>query len=53
MFEGSVAIKIADDIGRYFRTKKYLRQGDPLSPMPLHTVDDMIAVMIERAKDDG
>ena len=30
---GSVAIKVNDDIGKYFQTKKGLRQGDPLSPI--------------------
>jgi hypothetical protein len=30
---GSVAIKVNDNIGRYFQTLKGLRQGDPLSPM--------------------
>jgi hypothetical protein len=29
---GSVAIKVNDATGHYFRTKKGLRQGDPLSP---------------------
>jgi hypothetical protein len=33
VFGGSVAIKVNDDIGRYFQMKKDLRQGDPLSPM--------------------
>jgi hypothetical protein len=30
---GSVAIKVNDDVGKYFQTLKGLRQGDPLSPM--------------------
>ena len=30
VFGGSVAIKVNDDVGRYFQTKKGLRQGDPL-----------------------
>jgi hypothetical protein len=30
---GSDAIKVNDDTGHYFQTKKGLRQGDPLSPM--------------------
>lgn len=29
---GSVAVKVNDEIGHYFQTKKGLRQGDPLSP---------------------
>jgi hypothetical protein len=28
----SVAIKVNDDVDRYFQTLKGLRQGDPLSP---------------------
>jgi hypothetical protein len=50
---GSVAIKVNDDIGRYFQTRKGLRQGDPLSPMLFNIVVDMLAIMIERAKVDG
>jgi hypothetical protein len=50
---GSVAIKVNDDTGHYFRTKKGLRQGDPLSPMLFNTVADMLAIMIERANIDG
>jgi hypothetical protein len=53
VFGGSVAIKINDDIGRYFQTKKGMRQGDPLSPMLFNIVADMLAIIIERAKVDG
>jgi hypothetical protein len=47
---GSVAIKVNDDVGRYFQT---LRQGDPLSPMLFNIVANMLAIMIKRAKTDG
>jgi hypothetical protein len=50
---GSVAIKVNDDVGRYFHTFKGLRQGDPLSPMLFNIVADMLAIMIESAKSDG
>ena len=50
---GSVAIRVNDDTGHYFQTKKGLRQGDPLSPILFKIVADMLAVMIERAKLDG
>ena len=50
---GSVAIKVNDDVGHYFQTKKGLRQGDLVSPMRFNIVADMLAVMIEGAKVDG
>jgi hypothetical protein len=50
---GSVAIKVNDDVGTYFQTLKGLRQGDSLSPMLFNIVDDMLAIMIKRAKNDG
>jgi hypothetical protein len=50
---GSVAIKVNDDVGRYFQTLKGLRHGDPLSPMLFNIVADMLAIMIEHAKNDG
>jgi hypothetical protein len=50
---GSVAIKVNDDVGNYFQTLKGLRQGDPLSQMLFNIVTDMLAIMIERAKNDG
>jgi hypothetical protein len=50
---GSVAIKVNDDIGPYFQTKKGLQQGDPLSPILFNILADMLAIMIERAKSDG
>jgi len=48
--KGSVGIKVNDDIGRFFQTKKGLRQGDPLSLLFFNLVADMLATLIERAK---
>lgn len=50
---GSVAIKVNDDIGHYFQTKKRPCQGDPLSPMLFNIVADMLTVLIERPKTLG
>jgi exonuclease III len=51
--KGSVGVKVNDDIGHFFQTRKGLRQGDPLSPMLFNIVADMLAILIERAKGDG
>ena len=50
---GSVGIRVNDDIGHYFQTKKGLRQGDPLSPILFTVVADMLAILINRAKHEG
>jgi hypothetical protein len=44
---------VNDDVGRYFQTKKGLRQGDPLSPLLFNLVADMLVVLISRTKKDG
>jgi hypothetical protein len=51
--KGSVGIKVNDNVGRYFQTKKCLRQGDPLSPLLFNLVADMLNLLISRAKEDG
>ena len=50
---GSVGIKINDDIGHHFQTRKGLRQGDPISPILFNIVADTLSILIKRAKDDG
>jgi hypothetical protein len=50
---GSVGIKVNDDIGSYFQTKRGLRQGDLMSPILFNIAADMLALLINRAKADG
>jgi hypothetical protein len=50
---GSVGIKVNDKIGHYFQTRKGLRQGDPLSLILFNIVADMLAIIINRSKEDG
>ena len=48
-----MGIKVNDEIGPYFQTKRGLRQGDPMSPILFNIVADMLALIINRAKADG
>lgn len=50
---GSVAVKANDNIGSFFRTKKRLQQGDPLSPIVFIFVVDVLATLVNRAKTHG
>jgi hypothetical protein len=50
---GSVRIKVNDEVGHYFQTKRDLRQGDPISLILFNIVADMLAILIKRAKEDG
>jgi hypothetical protein len=48
-----VGIRVNDDVGHNFRTRKGLRQGDPLSPILFNIIADMLAILIARPKGDG
>jgi hypothetical protein len=50
---GHVGIKINNQVGPNFQTKKELRQGDPLSPLLFNIVVDMLAILIKRPKMEG
>jgi hypothetical protein len=51
--KGSVEVKVNDNIGQYFQTKKDLRQEDPLSPILFNLVANMLSLLINRAREDG
>jgi hypothetical protein len=46
-------VQINDELGHFFQTRKGLRQGDPLSLVLFNLVADMLAALIERAKNLG
>jgi hypothetical protein len=50
---GHVQIKINDQVRENFQTKKGLREGDPLSPILFNIVADILAIIINRAKNNG
>jgi hypothetical protein len=50
---GNVNIKVNDQLGPYFQTKKGLRQGDPISPILFNIVVDMLVILIAKARDAG
>ena len=51
--QGSVAIKANDDVRSFFQTKKGLRMGYPISPVLFNIMADMLAILFNRAKEDG
>jgi hypothetical protein len=51
--KGSIGVKVNDDMGRYFQTKKDLTQGDSLSSLLFNLVADMLTLLISWAKEDG
>jgi hypothetical protein len=51
MSRGSVVVKVNDNLGHYFQTRKGVRQGDPLSPILFNIVIDMLTILISRAKE--
>ena len=50
---GIVNIKVNNQLGSFFQTKKGLRQGDPMSPILFNIVVDMLAILIARYKEAG
>jgi retron-type reverse transcriptase len=48
-----VGVRVNNDIGHNFETRKGLRQGDPLSPILFNIVADVLAILIARAKEEG
>jgi hypothetical protein len=53
MEPGHVGIKVNDQVGLNFQTQRGVRQGDLLSPILFNIVIDMLAILINRAKNGG
>lgn len=46
-------IKFNDEMGHFSRTRRGLRQGDPLWPIRFNLVAEMLAILVCRAKNSG
>ena len=50
---GQTAISINGEIGPYFRNRRGMRQGDPLSPLLFNFVGEALAAMLSAANSAG
>jgi hypothetical protein len=53
VFGGTVSIKLNDSCGPYFKSFKWVRQGDPLSPIHFNFSTDCLTRMVLKAQDNG
>jgi hypothetical protein len=50
---GIVSVRIINQIGKYIKSYKGVRQGDPLSPILFNFVADSLARMMDKACEHG
>lgn len=50
---GNVSVRVNDQLGPFFKTKKGLRQGDPLPPILFNIAIDFLQELVCRAISQG
>jgi hypothetical protein len=50
---GTLSVKVNEEIGGYFKSKKGVRQGDPLSPLLFNLAADCLAKVVQTAQKMG
>ena len=50
---GEVCVKVNENLGKYFITHKGLRQGESLSPLNFDLADAALAIMLDKARENG
>lgn len=50
---GTLAVKLNNNIGAYFQSGKGVRQGDPLSPLLFNLAADSLAKMIKMSQNNN
>jgi hypothetical protein len=49
---GTLSVKVNDSMGSYFKSRKGVRQGDPLSPLLFNLTSDCLAKMVQIAQEN-
>jgi hypothetical protein len=50
---GQTAISINGEVGPYFRNKRGVRKGDPISPLLFNFIADALSILLNHASDAG
>ena len=50
---GNTSIIVNGDMGKFFRNRKGLRQGDPVSPLVFNFVADALAALLSKSREAG
>ena len=53
LHNGTVSVKINNEVGSYFQSAKGVRQGDPLSPLLFNMVGEVLTKMVLEAQNNG